>query len=344
MKFALQCSFVLALALSASAAFAQSEYYRVHLLNGTQVPGRLGEVTKDKVVLVSAPTSKEFPVNEIKYVQIPGEPKELMEARNAALEGRFADVVNALDRIPPPALGNEAVKQDVDFYRALAGARLAILGTGDARAAGSALVNFVNANKNSYHFYEANEAAGELLVSIGMYDQAPAYYRAVAAAPWPEYRTRAAVALGRALQSQGKHDEAMRQFESVIVSEPKGKGAELQVLAARVGKAKSLIETGKGKDGIQLLDDAIEKAAPEATLVYALAYNSLGSAHLKLNQPKDALYAYLHVDLLYNQIPEQHAEALYHLKQLWTQLNKPERAKAAEELLKTRYASSAWNR
>jgi tetratricopeptide (TPR) repeat protein len=334
----------LAIAFSTSIAFAQTEYYRVHLHNGSVVPGRLNEISKDKVVLASTPSPKELAVNEIKYVQIPTEPKELMEARNAAIEGHNEEVLAALDRVPPPALGNEAIKQDVDYYRALANARLAISGGGDARAAGSALVSFINANKNSYHFYEANETAGDLLVAIGMYDQAPTYYRALATAPWPDYRVRAAVALGRALQSQGKHEDALRQFDTVLHSEPKGKGVENYVLAARIGKAKSLIDTGRGKEGVQILEEAIEKAPAEATMVYALAYNALGSAYLKINEPKNSLFAYLHVDLLYNQMPEQHAEALYHLKQLWTQLNKPDRAKAAEDLLKTRYASSAWNK
>jgi hypothetical protein len=144
---------MLVIACSASVAAAQTEYYRVHLLNGSIVPGRLSEITKDKVILQSTPSPKEFPVNEIKYVQIPTEPKELMEARNAAVDGHNEEVIAALDKIPPPALGKEEIKQDVDFYRALANARLAMAGAGDARAAGSALVSFINANKNSYVLY-----------------------------------------------------------------------------------------------------------------------------------------------------------------------------------------------
>jgi outer membrane protein assembly factor BamD (BamD/ComL family) len=56
------------------------------------------------------------------------------------------------------------------------------------------------------------------------------------------------------------------------------------------------------------------------------------------------LDAYLHVALMFNQFPDQHAEALYHLKDLWTQLKKPESAKQAAELLKSRYAASPWNK
>ncbi len=333
---------VLLLACCAN-SWAQGEYYRVHLLNGTTVPGRIGEVTKDTVALNSTPP-RTFQVNEIKYLQIPGEPRDLMDARNAAIDGHYEDVLAALDKIPPVQLSNETVRQDVDFYRALASARLAACGTGDAAKAGSALVAFINANKDSYHFYEANEAVGDLLVTIGRYDQAPTYYGALAAAPWPDYKMRGAVLLGRALQSQGKHEEALRQFETALATDAKGKAAESQLLAARIGKAKSLIELGRGKEGVQLLNEAIDQAASENNYVYALAYNALGAAYLKMNQPKDALYAYLHVDTLYNQMPDQHAEALYHLKDLWTQLGKADRAKQAADMLKSRYPSSPWNK
>ena len=113
-----------------------------------------------------------------------------MDVRNSAIDGHYEDVLASLDKIPPPALANEMVKQDVDFYRALASARLAASGTGDATKAGSALVAFINANRNSYHFYEANEAVGDLLVTIGRYDQATPFYNTLATAPWPDYKMR----------------------------------------------------------------------------------------------------------------------------------------------------------
>jgi tetratricopeptide (TPR) repeat protein len=328
----------------AANAWAQSEYYRVHLLAGTPAIGRLGEMTKDKVRLDLSSGSKEFAVNDIKYVQLPTEPRELMEARNFALDGKNDQVLTTLDKIPPPLLANEVIRTDVDYYRALSNARLAINHAGDARAAGTALVAFINANKTSYHFYEANETAGDLLVTIGRYDQAVPYFQELASAPWPDYKMRAAVDIGRAYQMQGKHDDAVRQFDAAIATDAKGKAADIQLLAAKVGKAKSLTELGKAKDGVQVLQEIVEQAPPDQFQVLAQAYNGLGNAFVKLKQPKDALDAYLHVTLIYNQSPDQHAEALFHLKDLWKQLNKPENAKQAAELLKARYPGSPWNK
>jgi tetratricopeptide (TPR) repeat protein len=327
----------------AAAAWGQADYYHVVLANGTPAFGRLGEVTKDKIVLETTPP-KVIPINEVKYVQFPNEPRDLTEARNSAIDGHWEQTLEWINKIPPPQLTNDAIRQDADYYRALASARLAAGGIGNARAAGTALLDFLKANKDSYHFYEANEAAGDLLMAMGRYDQAPTYYEALANAPWPDYKMRAAVALGNVLQAQGKNEDAIRQFDTALGIQAKGKGAEMQTIAAQVGKAKCLIALDRGKDAVRMLNDAIEQAPAENNQLYAVAYNALGGAYLKMKQPEEALYAYLHVDVLYNQSPEQHAEALYHLKDLWTQLNKPDRAKEAAETLKTRYPSSAWNK
>src|SRR5262245_25734168 len=221
---------------------AQGDLYRIQLHNGQTSAGRLTEVTKNKVILQLTQAAKEFPVNEIKYLQIPGEPRELLEARNCVLDGRNDRAIEWLDKIPPPQLANEAVKQDAEYYRALALARQAIGGVGDAKAAGTALIAFLNANKNSYHFYEANEVTGDLLLAMGRYEQAPTYYKELEAAPWPEFRMRAAVATGRALQAQGKQEDALKRFDAALNSDSKGKGAEAQASAAKIGKAKSLVE------------------------------------------------------------------------------------------------------
>jgi hypothetical protein len=331
-------------AFFAANARAQSEYYRVHPLTGTPAIGRLGEMTKDKVRLELSSGNKEFAVNDIKFVQLPSEPRELTEARNFALDGKYDQALATLDKIPPPLLANEAIRQDADYYRTLANARLAINHAGDAKPAGMALVAYINANKNSYHFYEANETAGDLLVTIGRYEQAIPYFRELSNAAWPDYKMRGLVDIGRALQMQGKFADAIGQFDAALAIEAKGKAAEAQLLAAKVGKGRSLTELGRAKEGLQILRESIDQAAPDQFQALAQAYNALGATYVKLMQPKDALDAYLHVTLLYNQFPDQHAEALFHLKELWKQLNKPDSAKQAAELLKTRYVSSPWNK
>ena len=218
-------------------------------------------------------------------------------------------MLELIDKIPPPQMASEAIRQEVDYYRAMANAHLALDGQGDPANAGKTLLTWLRANANSYHYYDANQTTGDLLMSLGRNDQATPYYNEVASAPWPEFKQRAAVALGKALQADGKHLDAIRQFDAAIAADTKAKSAEAQVAVAKIWKAKSLIELGDVKTGLQLVTEAIEKAPPDDLRLQADAYLIQGAAFTKLKHPKEALYAYLHVNDLYDQIPAQHAEA-----------------------------------
>ncbi len=331
--------------LCPAAAWAQGDFDRVHLLNGQTVAGHIEEMTRNKVVVQLLQGPKDVPINEIKYVQFASEPRELMTVRNDVLSGHYDQVADTLDRIPPPQRGAvDSIRQEIDYYSALASARLASGGAGDAQAAGRSLLAFINANKDNYHFYDANEVIGDLLVAIGRYDQADTYYNELAAAPWPEFKLRAEIGLGRSLEAQDKPDRAMMHYETVLASDAKGKVVENLQQIARIGKAKCLVDQGRSKDAVKILQQVIDQAPAEANQILAMGYNALGEAYLKLKQPKEALYAFLHVDLLYNQVPDQHAESLYYLKGLWDQMNKPQRSKEAADTLKSKYASSRWNK
>ena len=80
--------------LNAIAAHAQSETYKVHPLEGQPVAGKLGDITHDKVSLQRSSGTKDFAVNDIKFVQLPSEPRDLLKARIAALDGNDAPCWN----------------------------------------------------------------------------------------------------------------------------------------------------------------------------------------------------------------------------------------------------------
>lgn len=334
----------LVLVCSSATAFAQADVGKVYLSNGQIITGRFVELTRDQVVVSQNQGPRSYTLNEVRFIQLPGEPREMMDIRQASKRGAHEQVIEDLGKIAPADLKTEALRQEVDFYRALALSKLAESGSGDAREAGKALLDYLSANANGHHFYDANEATGDLLVSMGRFDQAPRYYSALASAPWPDAKVRAAVAIGRSLQAQGKHQEAIAQFDEATKIDADGKAAESMVLAAQIGKAKSNLELGNVDEGIQSLRKLVQTAPAEDVASHALAYNALGEAYQKQGKVKEALYAYLHTDVLYNQAADQHAEALYHLKDLWREVNREERAKEAAEMLSTRYASSRWNK
>ena len=232
--------------------------------------------------------------------------------------------------------------QDFEFYRALAAARLALAGSGSIAEAGRAMLVFEKAHKNSFHYFEACETIGDLLVALGKFDQAEAYYNKVAEAPWPQYKMHAGVLVGRALIGQKQFDRASQKFDEVLAMRASGKEAEQAKLAASLGKASALAGAGKTDEAVKLIDEIIAKADPENQELHARAYDELGNCYRAAGKKKDAIIAFLHVDLLYSRFPEQHAEALANLAALFAEDGKAERAAAARATLKEKYPTSNW--
>ena len=115
-----------------------------------------------------------------------------------------------------------------------------------------------------------------------------------------------------------------------------------QKLLAQVGKARCLAETGSPQDGISLIEDLIKENDSSDMELFGRAYNALGDCLQKSGKQKDAIMAYLHVDVLFYADPEIHAESLHHLSKLWAEVKKPDRAASARNLLEQRYAGSVW--
>ncbi|MHC4404186.1 MAG: tetratricopeptide repeat protein [Planctomycetota bacterium] len=283
------------------------------------------------------------PVNEIESILFSDEPSRLKTARLAIQAGRYEDAVTGLKTINLDTVKKPQIKQDVQFYLALAEARIALTGADpDAiRNAGTLMFGFVENNATSYHYLEACEVLGDLLVAIGQHAQAQKYYSEIEQAPWPEYKMRAGVAVGRALLAEGKAGDALKSFQAVLDTKSTAASAGHQRLAATLGKARCLAEAGQGDEAVKLVEEVVAKANPEEVELHAQAYNALGIAHAKAGRTQDALLAFLHVDVLYFTASKEHIEALQNLVTLWRQVQKPERANEAVRILQEQYKRSA---
>jgi tetratricopeptide (TPR) repeat protein len=309
-----------------------------------QARGDVVETSATEVTLQARGSTArtKVPVNEIRSILFTDEPARLNTARTAIDAGRNEDAVTGLEGINVAEVRRKEIKQDVAFYTALAKARIALAGT-DANAiveAGRLMAAFVNEHPSSYHYLEACEVVGDMLVAAGKHTAAQDYYGRVAQAPWPDYQMRAGVALGRALLAEGKTDEALKRFQSVLDTEATGESAAQQRLAATLGKARCQAEAGQADEAVKLIQGVIDKADKEQTQLHAQAYNALGLAHRKAGRVQDALLAYLHVDTLYFNSPKEHIEALESLVELWEEAQLPERAERETRILQERYGRS----
>jgi hypothetical protein len=334
------------LTLFALVALPASRADEVRKLDGDRQTGTIKSISPTAVTFGGSVRDTVVPVNEIAAVVFTPEPRGLAEARAAYDSGRYTDVFASLNEIKPEQIRREEVRTEVEFYRAMAAARLAGFGSVDqktATSAGKELVRFLGEHKESHHFYEVNEALGDLLTALKN-PKAFHYYDVLASAPWPDYQVRAHLLKGRAEQMHGNHNAAIDHFDLALATPAGGRPAELQTQFARIGKATSLIEAGKLDDARKLLAEVIAKAAEGDREVFARAYNALGGAHRKAGATIDALLEYLKVETLYNTVPDAHAEALYYLSQLWPEARHPQRAKAAAAALEDRYPTSRWNK
>jgi tetratricopeptide (TPR) repeat protein len=332
--------FVIALVIaSASTALAAD---RVKAAKGAQSTGKVIEGSPTEVVLEVGSLKKKFPVNELESVQFDGEPNDLTQARIAVRAGRYQDAARSLAKIDTGKLDRDQTAQDVEFYKALAAARLALTGNGSKADAGKRLFAFEKAQPNSFHYFETCEVLGDLLSALGKFAEAETYYLKLAAAPWPEYKMRAGLLAGRALVGQKEFDRSLARFDEVLASDAKGKEADALKLDARLGKAAAMAGAGKTDEAVKNVEEIIAQAEPENLELHARAYNVLGNCYKSAGKKKEALLAFLHVDLLYGRFAELHAEALANLATLWAEIDKPDRAAQARSTLKEKYPTSAW--
>ncbi len=343
---------------SASARAQNALGDRIKVLSDTSsIFGSIETITRNEVIIAQPNGNKTVPVNDITLVELAGEPREMKEARAAGNKGDYDAALQALDRVKPEDITRTLIQDEFTYQKVLYAAKQAILaqaaGADDedaakqnpvemARQAWENLNKYLKDHPNTMHYYEANETLGNLLVAVGKQDAAATYFKEVGTAPWPDFQARAQLLLGRALQSQGKYDQALAAYDAVVRIGGKGPLAEAQVQEATIGRTYSLAGQGKADEAIKTLKEIIARADDDDVDLLALAYNALGNCYRIQKDSQQALWAYLHVDLEYGSAAEAHAEALANLASLWTELRRPDRARDARDNLQEHYPHSRW--
>ena len=317
---------------------------QVRKKSGT-VGGTIVEMTALKVVIEKRGSQRvEVPVHEITSIAFSGEPRALTQARQSISGSRFEQAQKELAGLDPAAAEREPVRQDIEFYRAVCAARLALAGKGAIDSAGKQMYQFVTGNETSYHYLTACEILADLLVRRGKFGRAESYYAKLAAAPAAELRIRSGLRLGQMLEAQKKYPEAIARFDEVLALTADSRAARRYQAEATLAKSTCLARTGQVDAAIDAVQNVIAETSPENSQLHALAYLALGNCYLAANRAGEAILAFLHVDLLYPSQSESHAEALYHLASLWKTVGKPNRAREARGRLQEQYPLSRWNR
>jgi tetratricopeptide (TPR) repeat protein len=300
--------------------------------------GTIDEVTREAVKITANNQTTTVPTANIIYIAFDDSPYELNQAqKNARATGGYAAALADVEKID----AKEASKRgqvELEYFKLVCRSELARSGRkGTPQSVIADLTKFIAANQQAYNYYHANEMLGHLHRAAGNHDKALEAFRVVAKNQ--DMSARADAAIGWTLLDQKKPADAVKAFDKALSGASTDEANEA---VAKLGKAACLAETGKPADAVKMIEELIAKNDPEDRVLSPRIYNVLGAAHAKNNDSKAALMAYLHVDILYDQNPAEHAEALGNLAPLWKSVNQAEREKDARDRLVKQYPSSRW--
>ena len=322
---------------------AQGAIDRIRRHTGVDT-GEITRMTALEVTITKNGVENKVPVEEIESIYFGGEPSALNQARQAIERGKPEEAIEKLKKIEQDSLSRDEVKQELDFVMLLAREKMAVAGQSSLSTVIKLAEDFQSRHRNSYHLSEVIELLGDAQLSAGNAEEALRQYRKLAKAPGPFFQAKSAILIGRLLQQQGKHDEALSEFEKAIREATKNPVLESQLLKATLYRAVSLSATGEAEEATDVVKEIIAQAEPEETELLAAAYNALGDCYLQSGRQKAARDAYLHVDVLFSSDSVQHAKSLYELAKLWSEFGHEQRARDARDQLQREYPTSQWAR
>ncbi len=307
---------------------------------GGSITGKVVQADANQVVVDRGQGRQEvIEPHRIEMILFDDEPSTLRTAKMAAAAGRFEEALAGLERVQLPENADPKINQEMDFLRAFCRTRLAEASANPAalKEAADLMTAFARANPNHYRIWYATETAANLWITLGQDKEAEPLFARLAEAPWPEVQLRARLAMGRAMLARKNFAEAEKLFDAILASDQKD---ERLRHAAAIGKIRVLAETGRAEEAIRLGEETLKAIPAEQVDLQGQGYNALGLAYQKAGQLKQAILAYLHVDLLYSNVPAQHVEALENLVELFARVGQRERAEEAAKVLRERYGRS----
>ncbi|QDT39147.1 tetratricopeptide repeat protein [Stratiformator vulcanicus] len=323
----------------ASSAWALDEV----LLLGDKdsVRGEIEEMSADKVVLKSGIRTKEVPTSEIEVIRFDAAPPRLNLVRvreeNGDLAAALTDYLQMQSEVT-----DRNVKTELEF---LIGRTLARQGLSDAakrKEAIGKLETFRVSYPDFYRYYDSLNWLGKMYEADGNSTQLQSTYEELGKSPLPEFQLSAKLALARAALKAGQLDKAVADFQSVAQAPADTPALKQRKYEAMLGQAAVLQQQSKHDEAIAKVDEVVSASSPSDTAIQAEALLRKGDSLRLMNQPKDALLAYLHVDVLFAKEATFHSEALYRLAELWNAVGNTDRAVEARTQLAALYPDSKW--
>ncbi|RLS52682.1 MAG: hypothetical protein DWH91_16115 [Planctomycetota bacterium] len=312
------------------------------------VGGEIKSVSKTEVVVFQKVGNKEekIPANEVISIEWDGEPAAFGLARGAEAARNYQVALEQLTEAADDAKGGDSkMLADINYYMARASAKMALADPAQAEAAITRLKGWLTANRDNFRFYEGQALLAEVALRSKDYVAADTAYTSLSTAPWADTKMLGQIGQARAALAQNNLAEAQKIFDTVAVIDAKTPLEAARKQQAMLGQASCLQSEKKYPEAIKILEQVIEQADADESRILAEAYVRQGDCLNALGQnPKEAIMAYLHVDVIPSLASEVdlHAESLYQLSKLWGAVGQPGRVAEATAKLEQLYPTSEW--
>jgi TolA-binding protein len=272
------------------------------------------------------------------------EPAILAQAQSNERSGSLEPALEKYKQIQGEYSGEDKrLITDLKFLIARTLVKSALADPSKLESSKAAIQTFRNENKTNFRYLEATLLEAQLLAtdpSSGA--AAQELLKEVQAAPVKGFQLQAGVQLGRLLLNGNDVAGALTAFDQVIQQSAGDAGSTAALFDGLLGKAMCQQKQGQLDEAVATLDEVISKASESEAQTLAEAWVLKGDCFRARNLPRDALFAYLHVDVLYPSEPAAHAEALYRLASLWGPAGHQDRADQALANLTEKYPNSTW--
>ena len=154
---------------------AQTSSDTITPVSGPLLRGRITATAPGEITIEIQGRPRTITVNEIRSVRLGGEPAFLRQAREAIVNRQLDQAQEDLDRVNDAGL-ESMVAEELAYYRVYLAALQALESGKGAEDAEAAILQFVRAHPNNYHFFEAAEVLGDLAMQQNNFEFAGKYY------------------------------------------------------------------------------------------------------------------------------------------------------------------------
>jgi hypothetical protein len=333
--------------LNASAVRAQDEVVHHDRATNKEVrsTGTIQEETASGIKLKSGATTKEILPSDIIEVyhlsQVPAAVKvnyrgnfrresELFKGKEAERKKKVAEALSDYRALVDKLSNTKPAQQHVQFKLASLLAREAEYDPAQVNPAIEALTKYKTEHPNSWQIFRvANLLANLQLKNMDLEGAQKTYTDLAADQTLPkEARQEFELQTVQLLIEGGKYDLAGKQLQTLNVPESDPRAGYVKVYAALCAGAS---QPGNLDKAVAQIEEIIDKTKDRD--LKALAYNALGDCYRLNHKPRDAMWEYLKVDMVYNQDKKQLLRALKQLPGVLDEIEKKDMANQYRERL-----------